>query len=162
MCQRTIQKDKVPVVPLGKMPVITEAFHRVAIDIVGPLQPISDKGNRYIWTLVDYATRYLETTVLPEIETERIAEALVDIFSKVGVPEEMLTVQTSQFTSDVMKEVSRLLSFKRFTTTPYHPMYIGLVEKFNGTLKQMLKRVCSERPKDWDKYITLTLYFSLT
>lgn len=28
-----------------------------------------------------------------------------------------------------------------------------LVPKFNGALKQMIKRMCSERLKDWDKYI---------
>lgn len=28
-----------------------------------------------------------------------------------------------------------------------------LFQKFNGALKQMLKRMCSERLKDWDKYI---------
>lgn len=34
----------------------------------------------------------------------------------------------------------------------------GLVEKFNGTLKQMLKRMCAERPKDWDKYLNALLF----
>uniref|UniRef100_A0A8W8J3E4 Uncharacterized protein n=1 Tax=Magallana gigas TaxID=29159 RepID=A0A8W8J3E4_MAGGI len=119
---------------------------------------VTDKGNRYILTLVDYATRYPEAIPLPGIETERVAEALVDIFSRLAVPVEMLTDQGSQFTSDVMKEVSRLLSFKRITTTPYHPICSGLVEKFNGTLKQMLKRICAERPRDWDKYINPLLF----
>ena len=70
----------------------------------------------------------------------------------------MLTDQGSQFTSEVMKEVSRLLSLKQITTTPYHPMCNGLVEKFNGTLKQMLRRMCAERPKDWDKYLNALLF----
>jgi hypothetical protein len=45
----------------------------------------------------------------------------------------MLTDQLSQFTSEVLKEVSRLLSLKRITTTttPYRPMRNGLVEEFN-------------------------------
>ena len=33
VCQRTIQKDKVAAVPLGSMPLISEAFKRVAVDI---------------------------------------------------------------------------------------------------------------------------------
>lgn len=71
-------------------------------------------------------------------ETERVAEAQVDIFSRVGLPREIFTDKATQFTSDVKKEVSRLLPLKRITTTPYHPMCNGLVEQFNGTLKQML------------------------
>lgn len=80
---------------------------------------------------MDFATRYPEAVALSGIETDRVAEAQVDIFSHVGVPIEILTDQATQFTSDVMKEVSRLLPLKRITTTPYHPMCNGLLEKIN-------------------------------
>ena len=158
VCQRTIQKGKVGKVPLGRMPLIDEPFQRVNMDLVGPIQPISDRGNRYILTVVDYATRYPEAVALPNIETVTVAEALIDIYSRVGVPREVLSDMGSQFTSDLMREVSRLLSMKQKTTTPYHPMCSGLVERWNATLKQMLKRMCSERPKDWDRYINAVLF----
>lgn len=77
-----------------------------------------------------------------------VAEALVDIFCRTGVPKEMLTDMGSQFTSELMAEVSRLLSMRQLTTTPYHPMCNGLVERFSCTLKQILRRLCSERPAD--------------
>ena len=157
-CQRTIKKGTVRRVPLGEMPAIDTPFDRVAVDIVGPLIPATDRGNRFILTLVDYATRYPEAKALSSINTERVAEALVDMFSRVGVAKEMLTDMGAQFTSEMMKEVSRLLSIRQLTTTPYHPQCNGLVERFNGTLKQMLKRMCKERPKDWDKYINPLLF----
>jgi len=72
----------------------------------------------------------------------------VTMFTRVGVPAEVLSDQGSQFMSGVMKEASRLLSLTQLVTTPYHPMCNGLVERFNGTLKAMLKRMCAERPKD--------------
>ena len=52
-----------------------------------------------------------------------------------------------------MKEVARLLSTKFIHTSMYHPMSNGLCEKWNGTLKRMLRRMSSERPKDWDIYL---------
>ncbi|XP_021345000.1 uncharacterized protein LOC110444964, partial [Mizuhopecten yessoensis] len=158
VCQRTVPKGRITKAPLGSMPLIDTPFKRIAVDLVGPLQPATDRGNRFILTVVDYATRYPEAVALRGIETERVAEALVDIFSRVGVPSEMLTDQGAQFTSGMMREVSRLLSIRRLTTTPYHPMCNGLVERFNGTLKQMLRRMCSERPKDWDKYLNALLF----
>ncbi|XP_033756184.1 uncharacterized protein LOC117338928 [Pecten maximus] len=158
VCQRTFPKGRVTKVPLGVIPLIGTPFQRVAIDLVGPLQPATDRGNRYILTLVDYATRYPEAIPLKGIETERVAEALVDIYSRVGVPSEVLTDQGAQFTSELMREVSRLLSIRQLTTTPYHPMCNGLVERFNGTFKQMLRRMCAERPRDWDKYINALLF----
>ena len=80
------------------------------------------------------------------------------IFTRIGVPREMLTDMGSQFTSSFMNEVSRLISLKPWTTTPYHPSCNGLVERFNGTLKMILKRLCSEKPKDWDKYLSAVLF----
>ena len=158
ICQRTIQKGRVSKVPLGKLPLIDTPFKRVAVDIVGPIEPRSEKRNRYILTMIDYATRYPEAVALPSIETERVAEALVEMFSRVGIPDEMLTDCGSQFTAEVMKEVSRLLSLQQLTTTPYHPMCNGLVERFHATMKQMLLRMCAERPKDWDKYLPALLF----
>ena len=150
ICQRTIQKGRVSKVPLGKLPLIDTPFKRVAVDIVGPIEPRSDQKNRYILTMIDYATRFPEAVPLPGVESERVAEALVQMFSRVGIPDEMLTDCGSQFTAEVMQEVSRLLSLQQLTTTPYHPMCNGLVERFHATLKQMLRRMCAERPKDWD------------
>ena len=140
------------------MPLIDEVFKRVAVDIVGPIHPVTDKGNRYILTLVDFASRYPEAIPMASIDTERVAEALLEIFSRMGVPEEILSDMGTQFTSGLMREVSRLLSVRQITTTPYHPMTNGMVERFNGTLKQMLKRVCADRPRDWDRYINPVLF----
>jgi len=158
VCQKTVPKGKITRIPLGQMPLIDTPFKRVAVDIIGPIFPHTERKNRYILTLVDYATRYPEAIALPSIETERVAEALVDMFSRIGVPEEVLTDCGAQFTSDLMAEISRLLSLKQLRTTPYHPMCNGLVEKFNGTLKQMLRRMCAERPKDWDRYLNAILF----
>jgi len=158
ICQRTISKGRTCNVPLGKMPIIDTPFDRVAVDLIGPIAPASERGNRYILTMVDYATRYPEAAALKDITAETVAEALVNMFSRVGVPKELLSDQGGQFMSGVMKEVSRLLSLQQRVTTPYHPMCNGLVERFNGTLKTMLKRMCSERPKDWDRYIGPILF----
>ena len=58
VCQKTASK-KVPPAPLIPLPVISEPFTRVAMDIVGPL-PRSKSGNKYVLVLCDYATRYPE------------------------------------------------------------------------------------------------------
>lgn len=34
----------------------------------------------------------------------------------------------------------------------------GLVERFNGTLKTMVKRMCQEKPKDWGQYLPALLF----
>jgi len=157
-CQRSVPKGRVTKVPMEQLPIIDEPFSRIAIDLIGPIQPASERGHRYILTAVDFSTRYPEAVALKGIETERVAEALVEIFSRVGLPKEILSDRGSQFTSDLMKEICRLLSIKQLITSPYHPQCNGLVEKFNGTLKMMLKKMTSERPRDWDRYIPAALF----
>ena len=41
----------------GDQPSSDVPFKRVAVDLIGPIEPASEAGHRYILTLVDYATR---------------------------------------------------------------------------------------------------------
>ena len=155
ICQRTIQKGRVTKVSLGKM--IDIPFKRVAVDIVGPTEPRSDKKSRYILTMIEYATRYPEAVSLPSIETERVAEALIAMFSRAGIPSEMLIEHESRVTIEV-NEVSRFLSLQQLTTIPYRPYSKGPMEKIHAMLKQVLLTMCAERPNDWDKYFSALLF----
>ena len=156
-CQQMAPKGRNGKAPLGTMPIIKTPFSRVAIDLIGPLSA-SDRGNRWVLTLVDCATKYPEAIPMKRIETTDVAEELVSIFSRVGVPEEMLSDRGAQFTAELMQEISRLLSLKQLFTTPYHAMCNGQVERFNGTLKSMVRKMTIEKPRDWDHYIPAVLF----
>ena len=155
-CQKTarVRKNKAPLIPL---PVVAEPFQKVAMDIVGPLLR-SRAGNKYILVICDYATRYPEAVPLRSIDAEHVAEESVKLFSRVGVPKEILTDQGTNFTSQLLKEVHRMLHVHSIRTSPYHPQTDGLVERFNGTLKQMLRKCAAEDGKDWDKYLPYLLF----
>ena len=78
--------------------------------------------------------------------------------SRLGLPEEILSDLGVQFVSDWLKEVMRLLSIKQQATTPYHPMCNGIMEKLNWTMKSMLKRLCSDKPRQWHRYFKPPLF----
>jgi transposase InsO family protein len=158
ICLKTMPKRKVGKVPLGRIPLIDTPFRRIAIDLIGELFPISDSGHRYILTVVDFSTRYPEAVALSKIDTETVSEALLGIFCRVGFPREVLSDQGRQFISDLMKEVSRLVSIKQLFTAPYNPKYNELCEKMNGVPESMLKKLCQERRKEWDRYLPAVLF----
>ena len=133
------------------MPLIDTPFNRVAIDIIGPINPKSSEGHQFILTVMDYATRYPEAIALKKSTAKEIAEALMTVFSRVGIPEEILTDQGRQFTANYMKELMEMMDIKHLISSPYHPMCNGLVEAFNGTLKHMLIKFCIEQPQEWHK-----------
>lgn len=59
------------------------SISRVAIDFVGPL-PITEKKNRYILVCMDYATRFPEAFPMKNQDAESVANALIEMFSRVG------------------------------------------------------------------------------
>ena len=158
ICQRTVNAGSAKKVPLQLMPLIDVPFAKVAIDLIGPLSPATDRKHRWVLTLVDCATRYPEAVALTSTTTEAVADALIGIFSRVGVPKVILSDNGPQFVSGLMKEVARLMAVEWTNSSPYHPQANGLVERFNGTLKKMLIRLSSERPRDWDRYLEPLLF----
>ena len=75
------------------------------------------------------------------------------LFSRMGIAREVLTDQGSCFMSRVMKELLSLLQVKQLRTSVYHPQTDGLVERFNKTVKQMLKEAMDTDRKNWDQLL---------
>ena len=157
-CQRFSPKGQTKRVPLEPMPVITEPFSKVAIDLVGPLTPSSSEGHKYILTLIDHATGFPEAVPMKDIDSISVAEALLSIFARVGIPREILSDRGTQFTSQLMGELHKLLGVKPLFTTPYHPMGNGRIERVHGPLKACLKKLCEDKPKEWHRYLIPTLF----
>ena len=134
-----------------------QPFQWIAMDIVGPL-PWTQRGNQFILAICDYATHYPEAIALPSVEAIKVAKELVKLFSHVGISEEILIDQSTNFMSTMMEEIYRLLHIKRIRTTPYHLQIDGLVERFNGTLKSMCRKFVNRSQKDWDEYLSYFLF----
>ncbi len=60
--------------------------------------------------------------------------------------------------SNLLKQVYQLLGIKSLRTTPYHPQTDGLTERFNQTLKQMLRKFVDETGRDWDQWLPYLLF----
>ena len=87
-----------------------------------------------------------------------VAEALVNIFSRVGLPEEIVSDQGANLVGNLMKQLYELLGIRHIKTSVYHPEANGLVERFNGTLKHMLKKFVGREIESWDKYLPFVLF----
>ncbi|KAL1265179.1 hypothetical protein QQF64_003206 [Cirrhinus molitorella] len=127
------------------------------MDLVGPL-PKSAHGHKHILVIVDYATRYPKAVSLRKATAKAIAQELFLLASRVGIPKEILTNQGTPFMSRLMADLCRLLGVKQFRTTVYHPQMDSLVERFNQTMKQMLRRVAAEDWRDWDLVLPYVLF----
>ena len=156
-CQMVVRKTKALRAPLKPVPIVSEPFNKVAMDLIGEL-PRSKNGFKYILTLVDYATRYPEAIPLRGISSKLIADALISIFCRVGIPNEIVSDQGSNLIGELMNQLYKSLGVKKINVSTYHPEANGLVERFNGTLKSLLRKFIDENIRDWDKFIPYILF----
>lgn len=82
--------------PLQPLPLIDTPFERLGMDIVGPLER-SKSGHRYMLVITNYATKYPEVFPLKTIKARAVAVSLVQHFSRVGFPCEIVTDQGTNF-----------------------------------------------------------------
>ena len=75
-----------------------------------------------------------------------------------GVPEALLSDRGTNVLSHVMLDLCELLGMKKLNTTAYHPQYNGMIERFNQTLKSLLRKHAARFGTDWDKYLSGVLW----
>ena len=143
--------------PLIPLPLIDVPFSRIAMDIVGPL-PKSNRGHRYVLVIVDYATRFPEAIPLRSASAKAVAHEIFMLASRVGIPDAILTDQGTCFMSQIITMLYKWLNVTRIRTSVYHPQTDGLVERFNQTLKRMLKKLPDADGKDWDRLIPYVMF----
>lgn len=117
-------------------------FEVVHLDIVGPLPAVTARGQshlspcRYLLTVIDRATRWLEAIPVPDISAVTVAAAFLETWvSRFGVPLYVITDRGSQFESELFRELSSAVGFHRLRTLAYKPSTNGMVERAHRTLK---------------------------
>ena len=81
----------------------------------------------------------------------------MDITNCFGVPVEILTDRGAHFVGIMMSQLYKQLRIHKITTTPYHPQTDGMVERFNATLKSMLRKSLSAFQGQWDEALLFVL-----
>ena len=157
-CQRVGKGPKPTPAPLIPLPVISEPFRRIAIDIVGPLPVCPKTNNRFILTIIDMATHYPEAIAIPDHTSQRVAQALVSHFSRFGFPEEILSDQGPDLVSELMQIFLNDFSITQIRASAYHPQTNGSCERFHRTMKNMIRSVVTEYNDAWDECLPWILF----
>ena len=158
VCQRLGKGKSVSPAPLHSLPLISEPFCQVAIDIVGPLPVCKDSGNRFILTVLDLCTHYPEAIPLQNHTARSVAQALATVFSRFGFAQEVLSDQGSDFMSELMQIFLNDFGINHIRSSPYRPQTNGACERFNGTMKTMLRSLTEQFPDSWDLALPWILF----
>ena len=142
--------------PLQPIPV-DRLFQIVGIDIIE--LPKTSRGNNYVVVFQDFLSKFPLVFPVPDQKTERLVRLLVEqVVPLFGVPEALLSDRGANLLSHLMTDVCKLLGVKKLNTTSYHPQCDGLVERFNRTLKSMLRKHAADFGVQWDRYLPGVLW----
>lgn len=138
---------------LQELPAAERPFDFVAIDVVGPL-PRAENGDRYILSILDHFSRYLEMVAIPDQTSETVAAALVRRWIlKYGVPDVILSDQGTNFMSELFSQVCKLLRIKRLRTSPSHPETNGRIERVHRSIAKIISHYVNSRHTDWNEWL---------
>ena len=127
---------------------------------MGPL-PETINGNKYVVVFVEYLTRWPEAFAIAKADAPTIAMLIKDhIVPRFGAPEILLSDRGSIFISELITTVCASLQIVQVNSTAYHPQANGLVERMNGTIGRLLRRVLASHKNHqrWDELLPLILY----
>ena len=111
-------RTKAKLCPLS---VISTPFQRLRLDLVGPLPNTTRRGNKYILTIMDFATRYPEAIPLRNMETDTVADVLINYTSRLGFASKIVSDLGTNFTSKLIKRLWKACGITQINSTPYHP-----------------------------------------
>jgi hypothetical protein len=143
--------------PLQALPDTAEPFELVAMDIIGPL-PVTERGNKYVLSVIDHFSRYLELIPLENQTASMVAEAFVRRWVvRFGVPEKLLTDQGSNFMSELFASMCKELQITQLRTSPFHPQSNGRCERVHRTVSQILSHYVNAKGNDWDRWLAFAV-----
>eukprot|EP00731_Ephydatia_muelleri_P007928 Em0004g266a len=122
VCQKSSGKPLSSQPELHPVPIHSPWYH-VGIYFIGPITPASSSGNRFIITLSDYYTKWVDAVPLPSKHATGVAASLLKSFMRMGLPKLLTTDQGKEFRNNLDKQMTELLGVKRQFTTPYHPQH---------------------------------------
>ncbi|GFX98558.1 hypothetical protein TNCV_1501361 [Trichonephila clavipes] len=147
--------DKIPITPVSRPEL---PFQVVNVDLIGPVDPVSSQGHKYILCLMDQHSRWPEAIPLKSLTAKSTCEALLEIFSRTGIPEVIVMDNATNFTASLTQEFLKILGACPRFSTPYHPEGNGLIERWNQTLKNMLHHIIREEGRSWHRHIPFLLW----
>lgn len=89
-CQRIEKSHETQKAPIKLVPIITESFRRLVVDVVGAL-PTTRSGYNSILTMLCPARKFAEAIPMRGVNSIEVVEALLLVFSRVGFPAELKT-----------------------------------------------------------------------
>jgi transposase InsO family protein len=156
-CQLCRQGKSEKTISVTPVPPVAIPFERWGIDFVGRLKE-SKRGNKFIITAIDYASRWLVARAVKKADEETVIKFLYsDILVNYGVPSEILTDRGKCFLGAAVEQFIRKYQIYHLKTSPYHPQTNGMVERVHSILNHSIRSLTLENDR-WDECLEQAVF----
>ena len=112
----------------------TRAWQCIHVNFAGPFM-----GTMF-FIIVDAHSKWVEVIQMSSTTSSKTITELWKLFSSYGLPDQLVSDNGPQFTSDEFSCFMKANGIKHILTSPYHPKSNGEAERFVQTLKNALRR----------------------
>jgi hypothetical protein len=161
LCYRIKHSRHKPYGYLQQIPLPDAPWKSIAFDFVTGLppseHPVNGVQNDAIWVVVD---RFTKTSYFRACKVTITAEQFASLFmetvySRHGMPEEIISDRDKLFTSKFWKSFTELLGTKHKLSTSFHPQTDGQTERTNQTMEQYLRGYVNYTQDNWTTLLPL-------
>ena len=108
----------------------------ICMDLVGPISPVTSKGNKFILTCIDMLTGYTMAKPIPDMSAKTICDTYrMHIYCIFGGSSKILTDNGTEFKNDQFSELCKQLEIKKVYSPVYTPEANGCLEMWHRFFK---------------------------
>ena len=156
-CQIYADKIHIPLTSLNVM-VSPWPFSMWGMDEIRPITPKASNGHHFIFVVIDYFTKWVETVSYASVTKSVVARFIKrEIICRYGLPNRIISDNGLNLNNDMVTEVCTWFKIKHHNSVSYRPKMNGVVEVANKNVKKIIAKA-TETYKDWHDKLPFALH----
>ena len=144
--------------PMHIMPDASYPFQIIGIDLVGPFVPSAKSNAKYLLTVIDHCTGFVEAIPIRNPTAAEVMDGLMThVISRYSIPEIVISDNGTCFTAHEIQDWMKQLGIEHRRSTSYHPQTNGKIERFHRTLKSLLAKLINNDHRAWESVLPSVL-----
>ena len=123
-------------------------------DVIGPL-PTGRGGFKYIHCIVESLTKLSKTKILKVVDSVKMIEAFESWIKDYGPIKVLATDNASYYSSEMMSKWCKEKGIVHRFSAPYRHQSMGIVERYNRTLEDRIRKLKYAHGGSWIDYVSL-------
>ena len=128
----------------------------ICMDLVGPITPVTSRGNHFILTCIDMLTGFTVAIPIKDKAADTVCDAYrAHIYCTFGGSTRMLTDNGTKFKNEQMDKLCAQLNIKRIYSPVYTPEANVRLEAWHCFFKGCIAKHIGGNAAEWDEVVLL-------